>query len=213
MLKRGDQGPILGFRLVGDYILCVTFNWIDLRYVPPLPNAGERVVSECDPTSRPFHLKCGETSFLSASLSEPQPNPKSPDDSRIIYILAHHVVVGVFYFRVTIYNSDYSPSRPRARIDVDLAGVYKMHEPEVGVRRTYGPPMVVWLSLGPEGQRGIWIEQPSNLKEFVAAASFDQSCPGCIPVESGDDLEELYKNAPRIEMSNVFELSQDLHGG
>ena len=97
-------------------------------------------------------------------------------------------------------------------MEIDLAGVYKMYGPQVGVRM-YEPHAAYSLSLGPEGKRGTWIERPSNFKEFVAAASFDQSCPGCIPVESGDDLEELYKNAPRIEVSNVFELSQDLHGG
>ena len=42
------------------------------------------------------------------------------------------------------------------------------------------------MSLGPEGKRGIWIERSSNLKEFVVAASFDQSCSACVPVEPGD---------------------------
>ena len=113
MLKRDNQEPILGLRLVGDYILCFGSKWIDLRYVPPLPKAGEQLISECDPTSRTFHLQHGDVDFDSASLSEPQPNPKSPNNSRIVYILARRPTVGLFYFRITVYNPDYSPSGPR----------------------------------------------------------------------------------------------------
>ena len=207
MLKRDNQEPILGLRLVGDYILCFGSKWIDLRYVPPLPKAGEQLISECDPTSRTFHLQHGGVDFDSASLSEPQPNPKSPNNSRIVYILARRPTVGLFYFRITVYNPDYSPSGPRARIEVDLVGAYELRRPQEGI------VCVFELSLGPEGKRGIWIERTSDFEKFIAAASFDQNCSGCISVESGDDLAELCENAPWIEMSNVFELNQDLHGG
>ena len=176
-----------------ETILCFGSRWLDLRHLPPLPNAGEQLISECDPTSHPFNIKCGQAPFQIASLSEPQPNPESLDDSHIIYILGYQATAGLSYFRITIYNPDYSHPGPRARMDVDLVGVYKICRPQAGIRWTFG------LSLGPEGKRGIWIERSSNLKEFVVAASFDQSCSTRVPVESGDNLEELYGNAPRIE--------------
>jgi hypothetical protein len=52
----------------------------------------------------------------------------------------------------------------------------------------------VWL--GPEGKSGIWIKRSLNeLTIFVVVAPFDRSCP----VESGDDMRELYDVAPQIE--------------
>jgi len=140
--------------------------------------------------------------FTGASLSEPQPNPESPENSLIVYILAYQTVVGFFYFRVTIYNPDYIPSGPRATVGIDLIGVYELGKPRVG------SPRLVQLGawLGQEGKRGIWIERsPNQLKRFVVAASFDQSGLAGVPMESGDDLRELRKIAPRIERtSDVF---------
>ena len=214
MLKRDDQEPILGLRLVGDYILSFRTRWIELLYVPPFPNVSELLVAGRDPASRPFHLKCGEIAFQSASLSEPQPNPESLDDSRIIYILAYQAKIGLLYFRITIHNPDYSPSVPRARMDVDLVGVYELDKLQAGIGGIDGPRIAFGISLGPEGKRGTWIERLSGLKEFVVAASFDQSSLACVPVGSGDDLQELCQNAPRIEsVSNVFEFNRDFNCG
>ena len=136
MLKRGNQKPILGLRLIGDYILCFGSRWLDLRHLPPLPNAGEQLISECDPTSHPFNIKCGQAPFQVASLSESQPNPESLDDSHIIYILGYQAIAGLSYFRITIYNPDYSHPGPRARMDVDLVGCTRSANPrrELGGR-------------------------------------------------------------------------------
>ena len=195
-----DQEPILGLRLVGDYILCFTPRWIGLFYVPPFSGVDEGLVSEHECTSQIFLLKYQELVFQGASLSEPQPNPESPDSSRIIYILAYHTTVGFFYFRVTIYDPDYTPSGPRARMDVDLVGVYELDKPQEGVRGMSGPRLVLGAWLGPEGKRGIWIERPLNeVKRFVVAVSFDRSCSAVVPVELGDDLQELCEIAPQIE--------------
>ena len=206
MLKRDDQEPILGLRLVGDYIVSFRSRWMELLYAPPFPDADERLVSKHDHTSHPFHIRCQEVIFQSASLSESQPNPDSVEDSRIIYILAHQTWVGFFYFRVTIYDPDYVPSGRSARMDVDLVGVYELNKPQVGIRGTSGPRMALEPRLGPEGKRGIWIERPLNRRvRFVVAISFDQSCPGHIPMESGDDLQKLCEAAPRIEpTADVF---------
>ena len=199
---------------MGDYLLSFRSRRIELLYVPPFPDADEQLVYEHDPTSHPFHLRYKGVVFQGASLSEPQPNPESPDDSRIIYILAHETTVGFFYFRVTVYNPDYAPSEPRARMDVDLVGVYELDKLQAGIGGIDGPRIAFGISLGPEGKRGTWIERLSGLKEFVVAASFDQGSLACVPVGSGDDLQELCQNAPRIEsVSNVFEFNRDFNCG
>ena len=202
---------------MGDYLLSFRSRRIELLYVPPFPDADEQLVYEHDPTSHPFHLRYKGVVFQGASLSEPQPNPESPDDSRIIYILAHETTVGFFYFRVTVYNPDYAPSEPRARMDVDLVGVYELDKPQVGAMGTNGQHLAFGSSPGPEGKRGIWIVRPANkLKRFIVALSFDQSCPLVrVPVESGDDLRELCEIAPRIESkTDVFVIdSWDPSGG
>ena len=202
-----DREPILGLRLVGDYILCFTSKWIELFYAPPFPDADdEKLILELDPTSHPFHPKCLGFAFDGASLSEPQPNPGCLNTSRIIYILAYQAIVGFYYFRVTIHNSDYAPSGPRARMDVDLVGVYELEKPRAGVGGVDEIRVASGSWLGPEGKRGIWVESLSRKpKRFVVAVSFDQTCSGGVPVDSGDNLEELRKIAPRIEStSDVF---------
>ena len=185
---------------------------MQLLYVPPFPDAGEQLVSAHDHTSHPFHLRYRGFPFDGASLSEPQPNPESLENSRIIYILAREITVGFFYFRVTIYNPDYTPSGPGARMSVDLAGVFKLNEPRVGVRGINGYSSGLWL--GPEGKRGIWMERlKDHSKRFVVAVSFDQSRAG-VTAESGDELQELCEGAPRIEsIRDVFVDGSRDHGG
>ena len=205
VLKHDDQELILGLRSVGNYILCFRPKCIQLFSVPPFPDVDEQPVSEHHPTSGPFHLAYQGIVFGGASLSEPQPNPESPNHSRIIYILAYEMFVGFFYFRATIYNPDYAPSRARARMAVDLVGVYKLDKPQVGIGGGTCVALGAWL--GPEGRRGIWIERSfCQRKGSVVAVSFNQSCMVGIPVESGDDLQELCKIAPRIESTgNIFD--------
>lgn len=186
---------------MGDYILSFKSRWIELFYVPPFPDADGRPTSGHLPDPHRFLLKYPEVVFTGASLSEPQPNPESPDNSLIVYILAYQTVVGFFYFRATIYNSVYKPSGPTATVGIDLVGVYELGKP----RTIGGGPRLVQLGawLGQEGKRGIWIERsPNELKRFVVAASFDQSGPAGVPVESGDDLRQLREIAPRIELTN-----------
>ncbi|KAF9649209.1 hypothetical protein BDM02DRAFT_1948733 [Thelephora ganbajun] len=197
---------ILGVRLVGDYILSFRSTCIELLSVPPFPDTDGQITYETNPASYRFHLNYPDLAFTGASLSEPQQNPESPEDSRIVYILAHQTTIGFFYFRVTIYNPDYVPSGPRARMDVDLLGVYELRRPRVRHREEVGTRLVLGGRLGPEGKRGLWTERSlSKLKRFVVAASFDQSCSEAVAVESGDDLRELCEIAPRIEStSDVF---------
>ena len=186
--------------MVGNYIISFRPWWIELLFVPPFPNADEQLVSAKDPTPHPFHLKYQGVVFEGASLSEPQPNLESLDNSRVIYILAHQATVGFFYFRVTIYNPDYAPSGPRARIGVDLIGVYELVKSHVGITGISGPCVASGSWLGPEGKRGVWIERSfDQLEGFVVAVSFNQSCPAGVRVESGDNLQELREVAPRIE--------------
>ena len=104
MLRRDDQEPILGLRMVGDYILSFRPRWIELHYVPHILDPDEQHTSERGPDPYHFHLNYPEVALTGASLSEPQPNPESPENSRIIYTLAHQTTIGFFYFRVTIYN-------------------------------------------------------------------------------------------------------------
>ena len=183
---------------MGDYIVSFRPRWTELSYIPPFSDADEQFVSEHDPAPCHFHLH-RKVVFESASLSEPQPNPEPPGDSRIVYVLAHQMTVGIFYFRLTIHNPDYAPSGPRARMDVDLVGVYEVDKPQLGMVR--GQRMAMSSSLGPEGKRGIWIERLLHRsKAFVVAASFDQSRPAGIPVVSGDNLREI---PPRIESTSV----------
>lgn len=184
-----EKEPILGLCLVGDYALSFRVRQIELSRVPLFPDGDTRSASEHNPTTLPFHLK--HLLLSSASLSEPQSNPESLDNSRIIYVLAHQLSVGFFYFRVTIYDPDYTPSGPGASMDVDLIGVYYL------IRSSL---ITSVPRLGPEGKRGFWIEL--SFKEFerrVVAASFDQTRSAGIPVKSGDDLQELRKITPRIE--------------
>ena len=78
-------------------------------------------------------------------------------------------------------------------MDVDLLGVYRI-----------GRYLALGAWLGPEGKRGIWIRrEPNELTRVVVAVSSGQSCPGAVPVESGDDLQELYELAPRIESTGI----------
>ena len=207
MLKRSDQEHILGSRLVGDYILSFRSRWIELHYVPRSLEADEQPASERGPGPYFFHLNYPDLGLTGASLSEPQPNPELfPEDSRIIYILAHQPSTGYFYFRVTIYNQDYVPSGPGARMEIDLIGVFRFGEPQAGIEKKREPRLVLDAELGPEGKRGIWVERSlGGLKRFVVAVSFDRSPPGRVPVESGDDLQELCKIAPHIKsMKDVF---------
>lgn len=192
--------------MVGDYILSFRSRWIDLLYIPPFHDDDERPTSKCGPNPYAFHLNCPEGAFTGASLSEPQPNPESPDNSRIIYILAHQTTVGFFYFRVTINNPDYVPSAPGARTDIDLVGVYGLGEPQVGIKEKRGACLALGAELGPEGKRGVWVERSlGGLRRFVVAVSFNQSSLAGVPVESGDDLQELWKIAPQIESTaDVF---------
>lgn len=199
------QGPLLGTRLVGDYVLFFRPMWMDLLLISPFPDTDGRSTSE-SPNHYRFHLNHPDGRFTGASLSEPQPNPESPDDSRIVYVLAHSTTIGFFYFRVTIYNPDYTPSGPRARMDVGLVGVHELRKPELGRREKLGPCLALRSWLGPQGKRGIWIERPlSKHMDFVVAVSFDQRFPAAVPVEPGDDLGELCEIAPRIEATgDVF---------
>ena len=217
VLKYDNQKPLLGLRLVGDYILIFRSNRIEMFPVPAFPDADGRSTSENEngPDSSCFYLKLPDGRFTGASFSEPQPNPESLDDSRIVYILAQSTTTGFFYFRVTVYNPDYALSGPRARMDVDLVGVHELRKPRTERREKLRPILALRSWLGPEGKRGVWIERPlSKLMNFVVAVSFDQSCPGAVPVESGDDLRELCEIAPRIEsMGDVFIVeSWSLHG-
>ena len=199
MPKHDDQEPFLGLRLVGDHIVSFRRRWIELLFVPPFPDADGQLVSEHDPTPYPFPPPCREVEFGRASLSEPQPNPKPLDNSRIIYILAQHMTVGFFYFRATIYNPDYVPSGPRARMDVDLIGVYEVDKPQVGMGE---PRHALGSWLGPEGKRGIWIEcSLDRCTIFVVAVSFDLGCPAGARAESGDDRCEI---TPRITSTDVI---------
>ena len=200
---------------MGDYFLCFRPEWIELLYVPPFSDADEQFTLKRDPTSRPFHLRYHEASFQGASLSEPQPNPGSLDDSRVIYILARQISVGFFYFRVTIYDPDYVSSGRKARMDVDLVGVYELNKPQAGARGMCGQRLATGVWLGPEGKRGIWMECPSNEpKSSVVAVSFDQSSPAGVPVKSGDDLQELCEITPRIESTaDIFSVDHWDPGG
>ena len=190
--------------MVGDYILSFKFKGIELYHIPPFPDVDEQLASRYDPSPHRFHLQYSDVVFTGASLSEPQPNPNSLDDSLVIYILAHQTVIGFFYFRVTIYNPNYVPSGPTARMDVDLVGVYVASIPRTGVREGRKLSLALAARLGPEGKRGIWIERsPNKLKRYVVAVTFDQRVG--VPVEPGDDLRELCEIAPQIEsMCDVF---------
>jgi len=86
-------------------------------------------------------------------------------------------------------------------MNIDLVGAY-----EVGREEELGP-FLAWDSwLGPEGKRGVWIKRPIELStNILVAVSFDQSCSEAVPVESGVDLQELCKTAPRIKStSDIF---------
>ena len=174
--------------MVGDYLLVFRSRQIELHYVPPFPD-GEIKLTKHDSDFHRLHLNYQDACFTGASISQPQPNPESVNDSRVIYILAYNTADGFFYFRVTIYNPDYTPLGPRARMDVDILGVSMI--------KRY---LALGASLGPEGKRGLWICRSANgLTRFIVAISFDQSCPAAVPVESGDDLRELCELAPRIK--------------
>lgn len=191
---------------MGDYILSFGSRRVELLYAPPFPDAGEQSTSKRDPNSRPFRLSYRGAAFTGASLSEPQRNPESLDDSRIVYVLARGLTVGFFYFRIKIYHPDHTPSEPRARMDIDLVGVYELSKPRVGIRVMGGPRLALGVWLGPEGKRCVWIERSSNaLTRSIVAASFGRGPPAGVPVESGDDLRELCEIAPQIESTgDVF---------
>lgn len=208
VFKCDEQQPLLGLRLVGDYVLIFRSRWIELLPVPLFPDADEQSASESDengPDLHRFYLKYQDDRFTGASLSEPQPNPESPDDSRVVYVLVQSTMAGFFYFRVTIHNPDYVPSGLRARMDIDLIGACELRKPQVRCREKLGACLALRSWLGPEGKRGIWIERPlSKLMNSVVAVSFDQDCSSAVPVESGDDLQELCEIAPRIESTGVI---------
>jgi len=189
--------------LVGDYILSFRPRRIELHHVPRFLDTDEQHTSESGPDPYLFRLNYLGAALTGVSLSEPQPNPETLDSSRIIYVLAYQTTIGFFYFRVTIHNPDYVPSGPGARMEIDLIGVFGLGKPQLGER---GPRLALDVELGPEGKRGIWIERSfgsGGLKRFVVAVSFDQSPPVHLPVESGDNLEELCDIAPHIESMEV----------
>ena len=96
-------------------------------------------------------------------------------------------------------------------MSVDLAGVFKLNEPEGGVIGMSGHSSGLWL--GPEGKRGVWASE-DNSKRTIVAVSLDQSRRAGVPVESGDELQELCKIAPRIESTgDVFVDGSWNHGG
>ena len=192
--------------MVGDYILSFRSRWIELLYVTPSLDADEQPPFEHGPDPHLFHLNYPEIALTGASLSESQPNPASPEKSRVIYILAHQTTVGFLYFRVTIYNPDYVPSRPGARMEIDLVGVFGLGEPREGIKEKRGQRLALGAELGPEGKRGIWVERSlGGLRRFIVAVTFDRNPPAGVPVESGDDLKELCEIAPHIESTeDVF---------
>jgi len=199
VLRCDDQTLLLGLCLVGDYVLLIRTIWIELHLVPPSTSADGQSTFDNDPSIHRFRLKYSDYRFTGASLSEPQPNPESPSDSRIVYVLAQSTIAGFFYFRVTIYNPECAPSGPGARMKVDLVGVYEAGGPQVRRGEALGLCLALRSWLGPEGKRGVWIERSSStLTNFVVAVSFDHSCLGVVPVESGEDLRELCKFAPWI---------------
>jgi hypothetical protein len=203
VLKWDDQMFLLGLRIVGDYALIFRAAWIELRLVPPFAEAEGGPAPEDHADHHSLHLVSPDGHFIGVSLSEPQPNPGSPGDSRIVYVLARLATACFFYFRVTIYNPEYASSGPRARMNVDLVGVYEPEKQPARQRENIGRCWASNSRLGPEGKRAVWVERPERKPvDFVVAVSFDQSCPGAIPVESGDDLRELCKIAPRIGSTN-----------
>ena len=211
VLKWDDQTFLLGLRIVGDYALIFRAMWIELRPIPPFVEAKGGPAPENHMDHHSFHLTPPDGHFVGVSSSEPQPNPGSPNDSRIVYVLARSATTSFFYFRVTIYNPEYAPSGPRARMDVDLVGVYESGKPPARQRENIGRCWASKSWLGPEGKRAVWIERPGGKPmNFVVAVSFDTSCPGAVPVGSGDDLGELCKIAPQIESTNdIFILTGD----
>ena len=211
VLRCDNQGTTIGLRLVGDYIILFKPLWIELHLIPPFTSADGQPIPENNPHPYRFYLRYSHHRFAGASLSEPQPNPESPSDSRIIYVLAQTAFAGFFYFRFTIYNPEYVPSGPGARMNIDLIGAYEVErEEELG-------SCLAWNSwLGPEGKRGVWIKRPLDVAtNAVVAVSFDQSCSEAVPVESGNDLQELCKTAPRIKStSDIFTAeSRNFHDG
>ena len=91
-------------------------------------------------------------------------------------------------------------------MEIDLIGVLGLGEPRVGIKEKRGPRLALDAALGPEGKRGIWVERSlGGPKRFVVAVSFDQNPSTSVPVESGDNLQELCEIAPHIEsMEDVF---------
>jgi hypothetical protein len=199
---------------VGDYILSFRFRCIELHFAPPFTDPDGRLASKHETYLHRVHLNYPEVTFAGVSLSEPQSNPESPGNSLIVYILVYQTIIGFFYFRVTIYNPDYIPSGPRARMDIDLVGVYELGKLRAGTGQESGPSLAIGAWLGLEGKRGIWIERSlKRLKGSVVAVTFDQSSSTGVPVESGDDLQELCEIAPRIESTGIFTIeSQNPNG-
>lgn len=182
-------------RLVGDYLVSFRNKCIELVSIPPFPGA-RGYIYETDPAFYRFHLHYPNASFTDCSISEPQPNSESPDDSLIVYVLAPQTV-GCFYFRVTVYNPHYIPFGLRARMDVHLLGVYELKQ-----RGSTGACLVPAVWLGAQGKRGLWIERPLSLRahmRFIVAASFDQNGQGAVVIQSGENLQELSRTVPRIE--------------
>ena len=208
VLKCDDQLSLLSVRLVGDHLLIFRTTEIELL---PVPLQNGQPTPQNNSISYRLRLGSLDPWFTGASLSEPLQNPESPDGSRVVYVLARLVATGFFYLRVTIYNLEYTPSGPGARMEVHLLGVYEMGKPGVGRGEDIGPCMVSESWLGPEGKRGVWVESSANKRmNVVVAASFDQDCLAVVPVESGDDLRELSKIASRIESTgDVFIVDGD----
>jgi len=175
-------------RPVGDYILAFKSCCVELVSISPFPGE-EGQAHGTDPAFHRFHLAHSEL-FSDASLSEPQPSPDSASNSLIVYALACGTCFGCFYFRITIHDPNYVPSGPRAKVDIDLLGFYRLDE-------------YSWLYgtlLGPEGKRGFWIQRaPSSRQEILVTVSFDQSRPETMELQSGDDFEEICEAAPPME--------------
>ena len=188
VLKCGYQGVTRDVRPVGDYILAFKSCCVELVSISPFPGE-EGQAHGTDPAFHRFHLAPSEL-FSDASLSEPQPSPDSASNSLIVYALACGTCFGCFYFRITIHDPNYVPSGPRAKVDIDLLGFYRLEE-------------YSWLYgtlLGPEGKRGFWIQRaPSSRQEILVTVSFDQSRPETMELQSGDDFEEICEAAPPME--------------
>lgn len=196
VIKPGEQGVFLGTRIVGDHIVIFRSKCVELVSIPPSPNANGRTYEQ-SPTFHRFHLNYLGAAFRGVGLSKPQPNPESPDDSLIVYALAHQRDIAC-YFRITIYGPNHAPSGPGARMDLSLLGVYEPRD-QVEIVARWAPSTIL---LGPEGKRAVWAERSKAFTKIIVA-SFNLSCSEVVALRSGDDLRELCRIAPRIESTGI----------